>query len=351
MSRTADGLRLRVATEADIPAAIELMRVTLGEGKVPRTQEYFAWKHLENPFGRSPMWVAEVGERLVGLRIFMPWRWSWAAAQNSPAMRAVDTATHPEFQGKGIFKRLTLALVEQVARDGAQLIFNTPNDQSRPGYLKMGWSTAGKASLWLRPELRFAGLRRLLRVRAAPALSADEETQERDPARDRTELARALGEAESSGLLASVDSVRAGPRYRTRKDGAYLRWRYVGCPAARYHAATADAREALVVYRVRERRGLRELSISELLFQPSLAGVRAAAEALSLARTAARADYALVAFEQDSLQGLALSTGGFFPIPEAGPIMTTRPLNRVAGAPDPYSVRSFRASIGDLELF
>ena len=70
-------------------------------------------------------------------------------------LRAVDTATHPEHQGKGIFKKLTLQLIDEAAKQGYDFIFNTPNAQSTPGYLKMGWKRWGKVPLWIHPVITF----------------------------------------------------------------------------------------------------------------------------------------------------------------------------------------------------
>jgi GNAT superfamily N-acetyltransferase len=339
-------LQLRVASDADVPAAIDLMRVALGEGKIPRTREFFDWKHQQNPFGQSPMWVAESQGKLVGLRLFMRWAWAWGAGSLSSAVRAVDTATHPEFQGRGIFKRLTLSLVKQVTDQGVELVFNTPNDKSRPGYLKMGWTSAGRVALWLRPEASPRALRKLLRLPTPPAAVRDEPTET-----SNQDLLAAVREADSAGLLARDALPQSAGRYRTPRDASYLRWRYAACPAARYYATSSDPSRALVIHRVRERNGLRELSIAELLFEPSLAGMRCAISALAQARRAARADYALVAFERDRAQAMVLSAAGFLPAPGIGPVVTTRPLNTQVGAPDPLRIESFRASIGDLELF
>ena len=60
-------------------------------------------------------------------------------------VRAVDTATHPDYQGRGLFTRLTKAALPELVADGVKFVFNTPNDQSRPGYLKMGWQAVGRA--------------------------------------------------------------------------------------------------------------------------------------------------------------------------------------------------------------
>ena len=94
--------------------------------------------------------VAEKDEKIVGVRAFMQWRWQinhtmWQA------YRAVDTATHPDYQRQGIFKKLTLNALEQAGKQGDAFVFNTPNDNSRPGYLKMGWQAVGKLKLAIVP--------------------------------------------------------------------------------------------------------------------------------------------------------------------------------------------------------
>ena len=66
------------------------------------------------------------------------------------AVRAVDTATHPDYQGRGIFTRLTLHALDEL-RHEIDFVFNTPNDQSRPGYLKMGWQVVGRLPTAVRP--------------------------------------------------------------------------------------------------------------------------------------------------------------------------------------------------------
>ncbi len=60
------------------------------------------------------------------------------------AVRAVDTATHPDHQGRGIFSTLTPTRSRRCG-SRADLVFNTPNEKSLPGYLKMGWQIVGQA--------------------------------------------------------------------------------------------------------------------------------------------------------------------------------------------------------------
>ncbi|HXK17608.1 MAG TPA: GNAT family N-acetyltransferase, partial [Polyangiaceae bacterium] len=183
MPSPASPYQIRPGSDADIPAVIELMRLALGEGKIPRTREFWTWKHRNNPFGSSPMWLATQGDAVIGVRLFMRWRWQFAGGRDSlQAVRAVDTATHPDWQGKGIFKRLTLGLVDDMTRAGTAFVFNTPNQQSRPGYLKMGWQQVGRVSLWIKPSRPLRALLSLLAKTgsnqetsdAQPTTSADE---------------------------------------------------------------------------------------------------------------------------------------------------------------------------------
>ena len=125
---------------------IELLKKSLGEGLIPKSEFLWNWKHEQNPFGASFVLLAEENGMLIGLRAFMQWQWKWKDTVYK-AIRAVDTATHPEHQGKGIFKKLTLQQLELCKQQGIHFVFNTPNDQSRPGYLKMGWVQQGKMPL------------------------------------------------------------------------------------------------------------------------------------------------------------------------------------------------------------
>ena len=64
---------------------------------------------------------------------------SRAATRPVDGVRAVDTATAPDVQRLGIFSRLTTEALEVCRADAVALVFNTPNDKSLPGYVKMGW--------------------------------------------------------------------------------------------------------------------------------------------------------------------------------------------------------------------
>ena len=323
---------------------IELMRVALGEGKIPRTREFWTWKHRANPFGPSPMWLATANDSVIGVRLFMRWRWQWAGGTASvQAVRAVDTATDPQWQGKGIFKRLTLGLVDEMTRAGTAFVFNTPNPKSRPGYLKMGWQPVGRVSLWVKPCRPIRALSSLLVRSRAVDSAASSRPAMTDAAR---ELLQAADRAE---LFTRVAARVQG--YATSYSANYLDWRYLSCPAAVYELTSLDPRRALVVQRSRARAGLHELTFTDLMVESSLNGIRTAVASVRAALAQTRPDYAVAALRRDGAEAAVLSACGFVPAPRLGPIFTVRELARTPAAPDPTSAGNFHASIGDLELF
>ncbi|MCB1272645.1 MAG: hypothetical protein KDB31_14585, partial [Microthrixaceae bacterium] len=71
------GLTVRRARDGDRSQVIELCRASLGWRVGDPNEEFFAWKHDENPFGASPVWLAVAPDgSLAGLRALMRWRFS-----------------------------------------------------------------------------------------------------------------------------------------------------------------------------------------------------------------------------------------------------------------------------------
>ena len=91
---------VRRATPADRPAILELLADSLGWDRDDAFADFFDWKHNRNPFGVSPAWVAVADDRIVGFRTFLRWEFEHPDGRLRHAVRAVDTATSPEYQGR-----------------------------------------------------------------------------------------------------------------------------------------------------------------------------------------------------------------------------------------------------------
>ena len=155
MTTVEQDVTVRPASAADRPSVLALLEASLGWESDDRHADFFSWKHEQNPFGPSPAWVAVDGDgRLLGFRAFLRWEFTHAALPSSAPARAVDTATRPDVQAT----RDLLAADEDGDRgvwsdEGVAFIFNTPNQQSLPGYLKMGWQRVGRLPVSVRASL------------------------------------------------------------------------------------------------------------------------------------------------------------------------------------------------------
>jgi GNAT superfamily N-acetyltransferase len=333
---------VRPFVDTDEAATLQLLSASLGSGPAgSRSPEFFRWKHYENSFGRSFMLVAERSGEIVGLRAFM--RWAFIAQGGTyRGLRAVDTATHPEHQGRGIFSLLTRSALDALTGE-ADLVFNTPNAASKAGYLKMGWQPVGTFSVPVRVSrpVRFARNARSLKSAVTP-------TRER-PVVDAPAAGEVLADRSMIGRLlesAKVDD----DRFRTLGSVDYLMWRYGRAPSLDYRAltiATGGELEGLVIFRVRPRGPLWETSIVELICAPG--DFSTARKLLRRSAAAAASDHITCAFvEHGELSRAGLPTG-FVPSP-VGVGFVVRPL-RDEIAPDPTHLGSWALRLGDLEVF
>lgn len=318
-------LTVRTAGEVDLPAILDVARRALGW--TDSDPSFLRWKHLENPFGRSTMLVAVHEERIVGFRAFLRWELVDRNRALVRAARAVDTATDPDHQGRGIFTRLTMQALDQLHDDGVTLVFNTPNRTSLAGYRKMGWSELGRLPAAAMPTS----------VRAPFVMATARQ------AADRWPVPTSAGEAPADvfpGLSGWLDTLPGAPGLSTHRTAEYLQWRY-GLEALGYRVVVPAGHrsgDGVAVFRRRRRGRAVEAVLCELLLpRPDARAERALVRAVA---RAADADYVL------RLDRRLLARDAFVRLPRVGPVLACRPLD---GAPPP-ALSAWALSMGDVEL-
>ena len=324
------------------------MKLSLGED-VPQDRAYWQWKHQTNPFGVSPVLLAEADGELAGLRVFMRWQWQ-AGQQRWSAVRAVDTATHPGWQRKGIFSKLTLQLVEEMRTEGVAFVFNTPNDQSRPGYLKMGWLAVGRTDLWIsavRP-LRIARTVFSGQLRVASDVNSGP-----GGAGGFSSARQFCATPEFANLVREAEQRTDDKALHTPRTAQYLRWRYAEIPTFQYHALHdgGDRGGATIFFRYKQNGPLLEARVCDVLTGTGEASQKIARHLLRRLRAESGADYVSIMPAATRLPSSTLLGTGFLPAPRLGPTLTVRPLNTAALPFDPLQRSSWRLAVGDLELF
>ena len=314
----ADTIRIREFADSDLGQVLDVLRAALGETTLlRRTAELFSWKHIRNPFGRSIILVATDGDRIAGVRAFMRWELETPDGERLRCVRAVDTATHPDFHRRGIFSRLTTEAVDRAADDGVDMIFNTPNPTSGAGYLKMGWSEVGPIGIMARPSLRAVRGRQ----------SGDEIEPQAFLASPRPADAQLPAGRPALGL-------------RTPRTEDYYLWRFQQHPTARYFQIGHGDGRAIV--RPNLRNGRRELVISEL------AGSNLR-KVVGRVATASRADYLAGWWSAGSPERAGAIRAGMLPVPRMVALsLVCRPLREIATTVD--SLSSWDLALSDLEL-
>lgn len=311
-------MKIRPGEISDNPAIIDLLKVSLGENLIPKSEKLWKWKHEANPFGTSPVLLAEENGFIVGIRAFLRWEFL-EKGKTIKACRAVDTATHPDHQGRGIFNKLTLALTEEIKKEGCELIFNTPNPKSTPGYLKMGWEKWGKLPLKLNFHLQNTGNLK--------------------PEKTNWSLV--------SNLIETLETNGRKDRgVNTKLVPGYLHWRYRDNPLFPYQFLS-DGENFLLIYRIKEGKMGREFRICDLFTVQDLTKSQNKELKTSLNHRIKTSGSRFSSFSGLNYSNQKVIEMGMFPTMKIGPLVTLRqvqddflPMNQ-----------AWNWSLGDLEVF
>lgn len=311
---------IREATVKDIPAIVKVLKASLGEEDLLLSEETWIFKHERNPFGKSVVLVAEKNGRLGGVRAFMRWRWQEGEKSYS-ALRAVDTATHPDFQGQGIFKRLTLKAVELAKANGDHLIFNTPNDQSRPGYLKMGWEKVDKLNVGIKLSSSFLFN---LKIKNHYEVRIEEATE------NLQKLCKNW-----NYLLAETGKIF------TPKSPEYLLWRFQRNPLQKYEVL--QTKGLYLAGYIKKRNSIREFRVVECIFDDKVINKSTLQKYIKQIEKKFGSHILSFAPQLTPLRGL----NGLY-----GPILTINSLNLTDEETRSFSnIKQWNYALGDLELF
>ena len=322
----ATDLEIRRATLEDDSEVIPLLQAALKKDDDPLYRDFLDWKHRQNPFGVSPAWVALHEGKIVGYRTLLRWRFINDEGKKVAAVRAVDTATHPDYQGLGIFRTLTVRGVAELTMEGDGIVFNTPNDQSRPGYLKMGWSEVKRLPIGVLPSGPKA-LVKMVSSRVPAALWSED-----------TSVGLAGTELQDPSLANALLQHAPKKGFRTDRTPEYIAWRTALEPL-RYRLLLADEGDPAmggVIFRLKRRGSTVEAAIVEQLVPNAKIGAKLVWQVL----TRTKADYAIGLRTGPSAGLLPM------PVPGMGPLLTARPL---AGSPP--SAGGWTLTLADVELF
>ena len=99
------------------------------------TPAYLDWLYLRNPDGQAVGFDAWDGDTLAAHYVCIPAR-AWVEGCEVTVLLSLNTATHPDYQGKGLFTRLAAMTFESGAAAGYDGVYGVANANSTPGFVR-----------------------------------------------------------------------------------------------------------------------------------------------------------------------------------------------------------------------
>jgi len=149
-------LRIEMASAADRDEVMALYRLQKGREFCPWTEEYPAVENFEDDVAHDALFVLRTpAGRIVGAISIerdpdvdaLP---CWTPALQ-PAGEIARLAVHPEYQGRGLARRLVAFIMEELARRGCRsihLIVNCRNVKALRSYAAFRFDTVGECDMY-----------------------------------------------------------------------------------------------------------------------------------------------------------------------------------------------------------
>lgn len=99
------------------------------------SRDYLDWLYCGNPDGQVVGFDARDGERLAAHYVCIPAR-AQVGSTEVRVLLSLNTATQPEYQGQGLFKKLAELTYAAGAAQGYDCVFGVANANSTPGFTR-----------------------------------------------------------------------------------------------------------------------------------------------------------------------------------------------------------------------
>lgn len=145
--------KIREATPEDRDGIIQCRQVTFaGEELDKQEVSYWRWEFIDNHAGPAKIFVAYVGDKIVGHYAVIPQRF---ILDQNPLFGSivVDVMTHPDYRYQKMFTSIGRFAIEYCSSK-TLLEFTTGypiRPEVLPGHLRVGWRSRFKIPLWVLP--------------------------------------------------------------------------------------------------------------------------------------------------------------------------------------------------------
>lgn len=235
-------MEIRNYQEGDEKHILPLFERVFGR---PMSLENWRWRFIDNPAGQKLIKLMWDEDKLVGHYAVSPIIVS-IAEQSHPSVHSLATMTHPEYGGRGIFKKLAAELYSFLENEyRSKAVWGFPNTNSHYGFIKyLQWQDIGVIhTLAINP----VHLDKVISSYSPSIITGFEDRDER-----------------------FINNNLDLSKVHVKKNLAYLNWRYIKKPGNNYKIVRVFDREKYIGLAVVKLYGLTnsgknpELNILEL---------------------------------------------------------------------------------------
>ena len=123
------------------------------------SHDVFWHKHYGNPNRLSvPLLVEKIENDTIGMNGFMAAKFI-CDSKELYAAQSCDSAVLPQYRGKSVFSSIIKRAQNQLKDEGVDFLFGFPNQNSYPGFIKLGWKHTVDFSRFFLPVNFYALLR------------------------------------------------------------------------------------------------------------------------------------------------------------------------------------------------
>jgi len=126
---------LRKYRDGDEQAIVELLNIAFGRW---HNLEYWKWRYKKNPAGSPIIWLAEHDSKIIGHCAVIPIRMKVGNTYITGSFNR-NAATHPEYQGKGVFSSIINRCYQDAAEKDIPLTYGFANINLGPTYKRYEW--------------------------------------------------------------------------------------------------------------------------------------------------------------------------------------------------------------------
>ena len=116
-----------------------LESASLAHKQPMKSKEWFKWKFEKSPYGKAILACAFDGETVAGC-VALGLGIMTLNKKEVKCALSYETFVNPQYQGKGLFKKLITLAEDNCKTLGIEYLYNFPNSQSLPGFKSMGWT-------------------------------------------------------------------------------------------------------------------------------------------------------------------------------------------------------------------